>query len=119
MDQDDSPLEKVIDELSREADQDKAARDDAGSYLVSADASDLVHREREYRDVEKHWVRGRWLKVAQDIVSRNGRQLKYLTLPAYYRLDVSLFMKHDLIDTTMEDGKLVCEVAAFETDPTK
>jgi hypothetical protein len=52
-------------------------------------------------------------------VSRNGRRLKYLTLPAYYRLDVSLFMKYTLIDTRTEDGKLVCEVAAFELDPTK
>src|SRR5579871_272918 len=99
MDKNDSPLEKVIDELSREADQDKAAQEDAGSYLVGADATDLIHREREYRDLEKHWVRWRWLKVAHEIVSRNGKQLRYLTLPAYYRLDVSLFMKHGLIQT--------------------
>jgi hypothetical protein len=114
------PVKQVIEELSREAEQDKAAIRQEQSYLAAADSSLLEQREREYRDLEKHWVRGIWLRYAQAVSIANGRKIKYLGLPAYYRLDVSLFQKHGLLDSIASaDGKPSLTVAAFETDPTK
>jgi hypothetical protein len=114
------PVKKVIEELSHEAEQDKAAVGQAQSYLTTADPEQLEHREREYRDVEKHFVRNNWLRYAQGVAGENKRKIKYLALPAYYRLDVSLFQKHNILDSTeTADGKTILAVAAFETDPTK
>jgi hypothetical protein len=114
------PVKQVVKELSHEAEQDKAAAKEAQSYLTSADPDQLKNREREYRDLEKHWVRKKWLDYAQVVAGENKRKIKYLALPAYYRLDVSLFLKHDLLDSTKDlRGDAVLAVAAFETDPTK
>ena len=114
------PVKKVVEELSHEADQDKAAVERSQSYLAAADPAQLEHREREYRDVEKHFVRNIWLRYAQSVAGENSRKIKYLALPAYYRLDVSLFQKHNVLDSTeTSDGKTILAVSAFETDPTK
>jgi hypothetical protein len=115
-----NPIKKIVEELSHEAEQEKAASESKQSYLASADSGHLEQREREFRDVEKHWTRGVWLRYAQVVSEANGRKIKYLTLPAYYRLDVSLFQKHGLLDSlAAPDGNPVLAVAAFETDPTK
>jgi hypothetical protein len=111
-------IKEVIKELSRESEQDKAAAHADGSYLSNVDSGHLISREREYRDAEKHWVRTRWLECAREIASANGKQITYLTLPAYYRIDISLFHKHGLLQLVQSDGSTLA-VAAFETDPTK
>jgi hypothetical protein len=115
-----NPVKQVVEELSHEAEQDKAAAKQVQSYLTSADPDQLIIREREYRDLEKHWVRKKWLDYAQVVAGENKRKIKYLALPAYYRLDVSLFLKHNLLDSIKDPrGDTVLAVAAFETDPTK
>src|ERR1700722_5012151 len=114
------PVRKVVEELSREAAQDKAAIRQDQSYLATSDSSLLEQREREFRDLEKHWVRGVWLRYAQAVSIANARKIRYLGLPAYYRLDVSLLKKHGLLDSVQgADGNQLLTFAAFETDPTK
>jgi hypothetical protein len=115
-----TPVQLVAHELSREAEQDKIAIQQSDSYLATADPKQLEQREREYHDIEKHWARWIWLRDAQTVSRENGRKIKYLGLPAYYRLDISLFQKHGLLESAeTEDGSPVLAVAAFETDPTK
>lgn len=111
-------IKRVIEELSQESEQDKAAASPADSYLSDTNSESLINREREYRDPEKHWVRKKWLECAKEIVAANGTQISYLTLPAYYRIDVSLFLKNELIREVPGNGGAI-SVAAFETDPTK
>jgi len=113
-----SPLKDVFEELSREAEQEQAAIRSEESYLSNVNTEHLITREREYRDPEKHWVRTKWLKCAQDITQANNQKLTYLTLPAYHRIDVSLFNKHGLLKGA-EGSPGTLAVAAFETDPTK
>jgi hypothetical protein len=118
----DGKLEEVFDQLSEEAEQEHAASDPSTTFLATADAEVLREREREYKDPEKHWVRlNPWLKVAKDLAASKGGGLRYLTLPSYYRLDVSLFLQNNLLEVTGEPGGSIQSVyvAAFETDPVK
>lgn len=123
---DDGKLNEVFDTLSQESNQDKASLDPSGSFLESIDPFLFTEREREYSDPEKHWVRKRWLAIAKDLAQTTqknyGRGIRYLTLPGYYRLDVSLFLKAGLIDVIDHDEKgnpKTIYVAAFESEPTK
>jgi hypothetical protein len=111
-------IQGVIEELSREFEQEKASVRADNSYLDKADPEHLRAREREYRDPEKHWVRTRWLECAREVSVANNKKISYLTLPAYYRIDVSLFHKHGLLQP-LNDGEGTIAVAGFETDPTK
>lgn len=119
----DAQLRDVYEQLSGEAEQERAATEAGSSFLASVDADVLREREREYRDPEKHWVRKEsWLRAARDLAKEKGRRLKYLTLPSFYRLDVSLFLKENLLQILMdEDGVTVraVYVAAFELEPSK
>src|SRR5438034_7474977 len=107
-------VEKI---LSEEEEQERSAS--GPSYLTGANSDHLRQREREYRDVEKHFVRQYWLGEAKKLVEVNEKKIRYLTLPAYFRLDVTLLDKHDLIARVTTDSKAVLDVAGFETDPTK
>lgn len=114
-------LEAYFDQLDREKEQEEPT---VGIVSLANRNIDLIReRDDEYRDIEKHFVRRNyWLKVAQRIKSQKHSSLRYLTLPAYYRLDVSLFLQEDLIEVTErnEDGTpKEIYVAAFETEPTK
>lgn len=115
--QDSNDLNSVEKILSQEEEQERSTS--APSYLTGANTDYLRQREREYRDVEKHFVRQYWLSEAKKLVEVNKRKLRYLTLPAYFRLDVTLFDKHNLIAHVPADSKTVLDVAGFETDPTK
>jgi hypothetical protein len=116
-------LEKVYTELSQEANQDQALTDPNKSFLEELNAELFSEREREYRDVEKQWVRTKgWLNAAKEIAGNNGRGIRLFTLPAYYRIDVSLFLRERLLEVIeqFDDGKAkTVYVAAFESDPTK
>lgn len=120
-------LDEVYEILSGEAEQEEATTGNRDSLLDAVDAEVYREREREYKDPEKHWVRKLpWLQtaeeIARDVRERHGRGLRYLTLPSYYRLDVSLFLRHNLLEViTEEDGTTIkaVYVAAFETEPTK
>lgn len=118
-----------LEQLDKE--QEQEARNSSGHILSIDEINPEVFRERqrEYRDVEKHWVRkNAWLKVAQQIlkskttVSPGTQGLRYLTLPSYFRLDVSLLMSHNLLEITKQNDSGIPEqiyVAGFETDPFK
>jgi hypothetical protein len=117
-----SPVEKLYDELSEVA-QEESARTLDTSLLPEVDEELLRGREREYKDVEKQYVRQElWLKVAKYLNKKLGRPLRYLTLPSYYRLDVSLLLRENLLHVTRKnDNGTPAElyVAAVECDPTK
>ncbi len=111
-------LTNLFNELSEEAKQDQASLAGTTFQKVSVPLSILRDREREYTDLEKHFVRREgWLKAAHEVCEANGRTLRYLTLPAYYRLDVGLFLKAGLLSITQRDGTDVASVVAFETEP--
>jgi hypothetical protein len=119
-------LQRVFDELSQEETQEEASQKLESSLLSDSDPEILREREREYRDDEKHWVRRNpWLKVAKEIAleasEKHGRGIRYLTLPGFYRLDVSLLLKEKLLEAEFDaDGAIrSAYVAAFEADPTK
>lgn len=124
-----SPLERLYGQLDEEEAQEQQERREAHSLLLGVNPERFREREREYIDVEKHWVRrNAWLKAAQQVYKRkrelrqdcNG--LRYFTLPAYYRFDVSLLLKEGLLEVTsagLDDQANQVYVAAFETDPTK
>lgn len=114
-----SAFDNFMETLSEESAQDAAALQDDVSFLLSANASNLVRREMEYNDPEKQFVRGEWLRYAGELNKRLGRQLSYLTLPAYYRIDVTMMLEKDFLAKRRENGRDVLKVAAFETDPTK
>ncbi len=117
-----SPVEKIYDELSEVAQEVAVATLDT-SLLPEVDEEILRGREREYQDVEKQYVRQEfWLKVAKYLNKKLGRPLRYLTLPSYYRLDVSLLQRENLLHVTRknDDGTPAeLYVAAVECDPTK
>jgi hypothetical protein len=116
-------IQNVYEQLSGEAEQEREIAENRSSFLASVDAEVLREREQEYRDAEKHWVRREsWLKVAKDLAKEKGRRLKYLTLPSFYRLDVSLFLRENILQVIKrEDGVSVkaVYVAAFELEPSK
>lgn len=111
--------------FDQEEKQEQDVVEGRSSFIASVNADLFKEREREYRDIEKHWVRTKvWLRAAKQIAERKGseRSLRYLTLPAYYRIDVSLLLREQLIQVTQtgENGQAEeIYVAAFETDPTK
>lgn len=118
-------LNSFFDNLNLEQQQEKKIV--AKDYESLADRNpDLMReRDREYKDVEKHFVRTNyWLKTAQKIARQDGKQngLKYLTLPAYYRLDVSLLYREGLLEITEKDEEgnaKEINVAAFEVESDK
>jgi hypothetical protein len=115
-----TPLKSILDKLSEEEEQEKIAKDVSSSYSGLQYPEILREREREYRDVEKHWVRRCWLDVAKGIKQANNRPVTYLTLPALYRLDVSLLYNAGLLSVTAPaDEEPIVEVAGFEIDPTR
>lgn len=123
----DGKVEKVLDLLNKEANQEQVAFKDDKSLLIGKDPNLLRNREREYVDPEKQWVRRHvWLEAAKSILKKkqkrgDERKIRYLTLPAYHRLDVSLFLKEGLLEITRSNGGTPEEVyvAAFENEPTK
>jgi hypothetical protein len=114
----DKPLSDVFKKLSEELGQEKELKAEE-SYLSSVDQNLFRNREPEYRDIEKQYVRWQWLAQAKEISTKNGRRIKYLTLPAYYRLDVSLFEREKILRADRESDEPLLEVAAFEAEPTK
>lgn len=119
-------LEKVFDFLSEEAEQEEAISNPATSLFANVNAEVVREREIEYKDPEKHYVRRySWLSVAKTIhtqtMAERGRGLRYLTLPSFYRLDVSMLLEEKLLDARLNDKGEVRSVyvAAFETDPVK
>lgn len=121
--QDDNELENVYEQLNEEAAQEELTSDAETSFLASIDPEIHREREREYRDPEKHWVRREvWLKTLRDLSKEKKRGLRYLTLPSFYRLDVSLFLRENLLEFIKTDAGVSTNavyVAAFELDPTK
>ncbi len=123
----DEKLNEIYGELSQEARQDKDSTDPKKSFLEGINPELFSEREREYKDTEKHWVRTKgWLRIAKEIAEethlRFSRGIRYFTLPAYYRIDVSLFLRENLleiIDYFPDGGAKKVYVAAFESDPTK
>lgn len=120
-------VDRVLHILNNEGRQEESAFEDGNSRLIGKDANLIKKREEEYRDIPKQWVRREvWLKTAKSILKKkrrkgNAKGIRYLTLPAYHRLDVSLFLKEGLLEIT-EGNKGKPEeiyVAAFENDPAK
>lgn len=120
------PIASVYAKLDAEEEQEKLVAPGQSTF-AEADQTLLRERDREYKDPEKHWVRtSGWLEIARRIAKEtqetHTRGLRYLTLPAYYRLDVSLFLREGLLDVMEEDSNgepLKVYVAAFENDPWK
>ncbi len=119
---------KDIFESLDEQEQERRSTEPSESLLSTIDTEHLLEREREFKDVEKHWVRKEgWLRVARTIADdkrkttqKNG--IRYLTLPAYYRLDISLLLENGLIEITeMGNDGAPAEifVVGFEEEPTK
>jgi hypothetical protein len=121
-------LGRVLSLLDHEAEQENSAFTRDGSMLIGVDPDVIRRREEEYRDPEKQWIRRRvWLELAKSILKTKRESnakapgIRYLTLPAYHRLDVSLMLEEELIEVTRyRDGKPEeIDVAAFENEPTK
>ncbi|HKO35761.1 MAG TPA: hypothetical protein VJV21_04740 [Pyrinomonadaceae bacterium] len=119
----DKQIQDVYDQLSGEADQERSNAEERTSFLATVDSDLLREREREYRDPEKHWVRREaWLKAAKTLAREKGRRLRYLTLPSFYRLDVSMLLRENLLQVFKGDDNETIDyvyVAAFETEPSK
>lgn len=123
----DGTVDRVLNILNNEGQQEKSAFDESNSLLIGKDADLLRKREEEYQDTEKQWIRREvWLKTAKSILKKKQKKgstkgIRYLTLPAYHRLDVSLFLKEGLLEVTKSNKGIPEEiyVAAFENDPTK
>ncbi|MCK4249947.1 hypothetical protein KAX97_00755 [candidate division WOR-3 bacterium] len=118
----DDTVDRVLNILNNEGQQEKSAFDESNSLLIGIDSNLLQKRAEEYKDTEKQWVRrNAWLKTAQSILKKKGgKPIRYLTLPALHRLDVSLFLKEGLLEITKKNEGEAEEiyVAAFENDPT-
>jgi hypothetical protein len=117
-----SAVDRLYDELSEVA-QEAAVQTLDTTLLPEVDQEILIGREREYRDVEKQHVRiDLWLRMAKRLAAKLKRPLRYFTLPSYYRLDVSLFLRENLLEVTRkhDDGSPAeVYVAAVEYDPAK
>jgi len=126
------PERKGLEEIYKALDErDQESRLDAPSesMLAEIDSEVLREREREFRDVEKHWVRKNgWLRIVKEIAAKKSKVLgkptgiRYLTLPGYYRLDVSLLLQNHLIEVTEADDSgnpKEIYVAGFEAELTK
>jgi hypothetical protein len=114
--------ELVLRQLSEEQQQEQRISKHEGLLLDSVSVEKLIQREREYTDPEKHWIRTRvWLQKATEIAmftqNHLGRKIRYLTLPGFYRLDIAVLARANLIDKDGASSKLY--VAAFEADPAK
>ena len=114
-----SSIDNLLETLSEESAQDAAAFSNSDSYLSSANALNMVRREKEYIDPEKQYVRGRWVVFAEELRTKLLRPLTYLTLPAYYRFDVTMMLEKNLLSSRRVEGREIMKVAAFETDPGK
>jgi hypothetical protein len=116
-------VEALIEQLSLEKEQDEKVFESHDLLFDELNAEKLREREREYTDIEKHWVRSKvWLKavkeVAQEAKERHGRGVRYFTLPGFHRLDVGLLLRESLLDVYPNDPNCVY-VAGFEADPSK
>jgi len=127
-----SKVDATIDKWSEEEQekaQEKILKGEVETDLANINPEMVREREREYRDIEKHWVRKNvWVRIAKKIrdqknINQKGRgRLRYLTLPAYYRLDVALLLAEDLLEITKETREGAPDeiyVAAFEVEATK
>lgn len=116
-------LDKILDILDIEGQQEKSAFADENSILIGKDSGLIRKREEEYKSTHKHWVRRNiWLESVESIAQKKREKtIKYLTLPALHRLDVSLFLNEGLIEISKKGTNEPREiyVAAFENDPTK
>jgi hypothetical protein len=121
---DSSPqVEALIQQLSQEEKQDEKASASRELLFDELNAGKLREREREYTDVEKHWIRSKaWLKVARElaeVAKKNLRGgLRYFTLPGFHCLDVGLLLREKLLDVDPNNPGSIY-VAGFEADPTK
>jgi len=121
----DNLYEAVLAGFDQEEQQGQVVEEGASSFIGSLDTDLYREREREYRDIEKHWVRrNAWLDTAKKLAGHKskGQKLRYLTLPAYYRIDVSLLVQEGLIEIVQSAANNQAEevyVAAFESDPGK
>src|ERR1035437_6968656 len=116
-------VDALIEQLSQEKQQDEKVLESHDLLFDELNADKLREREREYTDIEKHWVRSKvWLKVikdlAQEVKERHGRGIRYFTLPGFHRLDVGLLLREKLLDIDPADSNCVF-VAGFEADPSK
>lgn len=125
----DSGLTNFLKELDKEGQQESQlkSRIPDESSIANQDAEKVREREREYKDVEKHWVRREiWLKIAQDLERQTrktyNRGLRYMTLPAYYRIDVELLHRENLIEVVSRNNDGEADelyVVGFEAEATK
>jgi hypothetical protein len=120
-------LKPLLNQLNQEAKQEDELSDSSKSFLSKiTDQDKFRNREREYTDLPKHWVRRYvWLAVAKQIAKETQaeyqRGIRYLTLPSKGRLDVSLFLRENLLEMRSVENasQSVVGVAAFEAEPTK
>ena len=125
----DTSIESLFGILDGEQSQEELIYASTGINFAASNSEIAREREREYRDIEKHYVRkDGWLKTAKQLADMKAKSkdrgvgLRYLTLPAYYRLDVSLLLRSNLIEVTRQTSTGNPEevyVAAFEADPSK
>jgi len=123
----DGTVDRVLHILNKEGQQEKSAFEEGNSLLIGKDANLIRKREEEYRDIRKQWVRREvWLQTVKSILKKkekkgNAQRIRYLTLPARHRLDVSLFLKEGLLEITkkIKGEPEEIYVVAFENDPAK
>jgi hypothetical protein len=116
----DTNSKSLIEELSGETVQEQAANTGEGSYLRGLENNrNFTQREKEYVDPEKQFVRQQWLRLSKDLHITLGHSLKYLTLPAYLRLDITMMMNQGLLALHNDGARTTLSVAAFEADPGK
>ena len=86
----DGTLDKILDILDVEGQQEESAFADENSILLGKDSDLIRKRAQEYRDTQKHWVRRNiWLESVKSIAQKKREKtIRYLTLPALHRLDV-------------------------------
>jgi hypothetical protein len=116
-------VDALIEQLSQEKQQDEKVLESHDLLFDELNADKLREREREYTDIEKHWVRSKvWLKTIKDLAQNvreiHGRGIRYFTLPGFHRLDVGLLLRENLLDIDPIDSNCVY-VAGFEADPSK
>jgi hypothetical protein len=113
-------VEKFLEDLNKEADQEKAVEENTGSYFSAAPAEEVLRRRaREYDDLPKHLVRTHhWLKVARALHKAKGSGLRLLTLPGRYAIEVGLYHRNGLLEQLAgEEGDDSLYVVGFETNP--
>jgi hypothetical protein len=71
----DGTVDKVLNILDKEGQQEKSAFENGNSLLIGKDANLLRKREEEYRDIQKQWVRREvWLKTTSSILKKKRKR---------------------------------------------